>query len=191
MKYYLLILGILFSYIFYAIPNHSIVPLIFVYKPTNLTVEQEFPKFCEQKNLIVFAPPGVYLLNPKMDVYVKFKDVYSGYVGQPLHYVCIGNGTSVYVGSSEWNYDNLTCPHEVENIISTVRYNQILNNPPSLFPMFVFDCKYVVSPHLPTGNDKEWEDVFCFFSGLNLKCFLNFLNPSTGVFLPPEQFLLI
>jgi len=189
-RYFLFVVGFSFAYFFYAIPNHAIVPLLFVYKPANFTIEQEFPKLCEQNNLIVFAPPGVYLLNPELDVYVKFKEIYSGYVGQPLHYVCVGNGTSAYVGSSEWNYNKFLCPNDIKIAISADKYNQALNNPHSLFPMFVFDCKYVVSPHLPPENEKEWKDIFCFFSGFsNLKCFLNFLNPSTGVFLPSKQLL--
>jgi hypothetical protein len=166
------------------------VPLLFIYKPANFTVDQEFPKLCEQKNLMVFAPPGVYLLNPEFDVYVKFKEMYSTYVSEPLNYICVGNGTSVMVGSSEWNNNKLLCPHDIEISISSDRYNQALSNPRSLFPMFVFDCEYVVYPHPTADYQKEWKDIFCFFSEFdNLKCFLNFLNPSTGVFLPSKQVL--
>jgi uncharacterized protein Usg len=190
MKYFLAVLGFLFAYSFYILPNHSLVPLLFVYKPADFTIDQEFPKACEQKNLIVFAPPGVYLLNPELDVYVKFKDFYSKYVSQPLYYVCVGNGTSAIVGSSEWNYEKLFCPESIKIAISTEKYNQALNNPHSLFPMFVFDCKYALYPHLPAGNEKEWKDIFCFFSGFkSFKCFLHFLNPSAGVFLPPKSLL--
>jgi len=188
-KYYLFILGFLFAYIFYAIPNHFIVPFFYMYKPATFNINQEFPELCKEKNVMVFAPARIYLLEPSLslDFYLSFKNVYANYVSSPIHYVCVGNGTSVDVGF-DWNPKKLNCPSNVKFEVSTESYKEILENPPSLFPMFVIDCKYVISPHQPTENIKEWVDIFCFHANFATpKCLLHLLNPSTGVFLPPEN----
>lgn len=190
-RYFLLIVGFLFAYTFYAIPNHSIVPFFYMYKPLVFSVDQEFPELCEKKNLMVFAPPNIYLVQPEsaLDVYASFKDIYSDYVSSPIHYICVGNGTSVDVGF-DWNPDKLQCPAGIQFRVSTGKYKEILGSPPSLFPMFVFDCKYVVYPHQPTEKRKEWIDIFCFHSNFATpKCFFHLLNPSTGDFLPPESYV--
>jgi hypothetical protein len=191
-KYFLPIIGFLFAYAFYAIPNHSIVPLFYLYKPSVFGVNEEFPELCEKKNLMVFAPPEMYLLKSEriLDWYVNFKNIYSSYVGNSIYYVCVGNGTVVNVSSVEWNSNELYCPDDVKVGVSGKKYNEILNNPPSLFPMFVFDCNYIVSPYPQAEDRKEWIDIFCFHSGFaTMKCFIHLLNPSTGSFLPPEHFL--
>jgi hypothetical protein len=188
-KYYLFIFGFLFAYAFYAIPNHSIVPFFYMYKPSVFSIDQEFPELCKEKNVMLFAPPKIYLQEStlSLDFYMSFKDIYSDYVGSSIHYICVGNGTSVNVGF-DWNPEKLKCPSNVKFVVSTERYKEILTNPPPLFPMFVIDCKYIISPHQPTENLKEWADMFCFHSNfLTPKCFLHLLSPSRGIFLPPED----
>lgn len=190
-KYSLLILGFLFAYAFYAIPNHSIVPFFFVYKPTAFTVNKEFPELCKEKNVMVFAPPKIYLMQSEfaLDTYLSFKDVYVHYITSPIYYICVGNGTSVNV-SFDWNPNKLNCPSDIKFKVSTEKYKEIMGNPPSLFPMFVINCNYVIFPHQPTQNKKEWTDIFCFFSSFATpKCFLHLISPSTGVFLLPEKYI--
>jgi hypothetical protein len=190
-KYFLAIMGFVFAYFFYAIPNHYIVPSTFTYKPTEFSIDQEFPELCSKKNLMVFAPPDIYRLNSEQDsLYANFKEDWSKYVGTPVHYVCVGNGTSVEVSSMDWNPKKLYCPSEITLEVSADRYNEILNRPPSLFPMFVFNCEYVVSPYEEATNRKEWIDIFCFNVGFATpRCFLHLLNPSSGSFLPPEHLI--
>lgn len=146
-KYYLLIFGILFAYAFYTIPNHSIAPFFYVYKPPTSIIDQEFSKLCEKKSVMLFAPPTMFLMQSEfgVDVYANFKDIYSNYVSSPINYVCVGNGTSVNIGF-DWNPDKLYCPDKIQLRVSTERYEEILGQPPSLFPMFVLDCKYIIYP---------------------------------------------
>jgi hypothetical protein len=190
-KYFLAVIGLLLSYFFYAIPNHCIVPLLFTYKPTEFKIDQEFPELCSEKNLMVFAPPDIYDLNSEQDPwYLNFKEDWSKYVGTSVHYICVGNGTSVIVSSFDWNPKKLYCPSEIKLEVSGEKYNEILSRPPSLFPMFVFNCEYVVSPYENADNRKHWIDIFCFNSGFATpRCLLHLLNPSTGPFLPPENII--
>jgi len=191
-KYYLAIIGFIFAYFFYAIPNHSLVALALVYKPTQFSINSTYPDFCNEKNVMVFSPPDFYYLNSseKNEWFESFKVDFSKYVNTPIHYICVGNGTSVNISFTEWNINKSYCPDNVKLAVSTKKYVEMLNQPRSLFPLFVFDCNYIISPYLPVTDKKEWLDIFCFHSSFATpRCFLHLMNPSFGMFLPPEKFL--
>ena len=191
-KYLLVILGFSIAYMFYAIPNHYVVAITYTFKPTEFSINKEFPELCSEKNLMVFAPPNTYLSNPEYveEEYLSFKEDWSKYVDTPIHYICVGNGTFVNISFAEWNPDKLYCPPGVTLGVSTQKYNDILKQPPSLFPLFVFNCEYSISVYQPIENKKEWRDIFCFNSWFATpKCFLHLLNPSRGNFLPPQHLI--
>ena len=193
LKYYLVIIGFIFAYIFYAIPNHSLVALAFIYKPAQFNINSTYPDFCKESNIMVFAPPDFYIPNfpgRNNEWLMDFKNGFLIYVGKPVHYLCVGNGTSLNITFTDWNKNKTYCPSDIKLAVSSKKYIKMLNNPRSLFPMFVFDCNYIISPYLPIDDKKEWLDMFCFHSSFATpKCFLHLIDPSIGTFLPPENFV--
>jgi hypothetical protein len=192
LKYYLAIIGFIFAYFFYAIPNHSLVALALMYKPAQFSINSTYPDICKEKNIMVFSPPDFYNPNSgENNEWLKsFDDNFLKYVGEPVYYMCVGNGTSVNITFTDWNKNKSYCSKDIKFVVSTKKYIEMLNQPRSLFPMFVFDCNYIVSPYLPVNDEKEWLDIFCFHSSfVTPRCFLHLMNPSIGTFLPPENFL--